>query len=59
MHGGNVPHLALNHHPGSRMELATGGGRELRKVKLSPMKRNIVIGAGVKIQLAGAWETMP
>ena len=59
MHDGSIPHLALNHHPGSRMELVTGGDRELRKARLSPTKRSIAIDVGVEVQLAGAWETMP
>ena len=55
----NVPYLTPNHHLGSRMELVTGGDRELRKARLSPMKRSIAIDVGVEVQLAGAWETMP
>ena len=59
MHGVNAPQPALNYHLGSRMELATGEGRELRKARLSPTKRNIAIGVGGEVRLAGAWGTMP
>ena len=58
MHGGSAPHLALSHHLRSWMELVIGGDRELRQVRLSPMKRSTTIDVSVEVHLAGAWETM-
>ena len=59
MHGGSVPHHAPSHHLRSRMELVIGGDRELRQVKLSPMKKSTAVNVSVEVQLARAWETMP